>query len=374
MKRFALFLDGTWNEPDDRTNVSRLRDLTIDDGSEQLVRYIEGVGNRLTERIRGGAFGKGLARNLRDGYEWLVDNYEDGDHIFLFGFSRGAYTARTVAGMIARCGLLRSDATMTADEIFDRYRQGNEVMPIHKIEWKVRDGEELSAEDQRLWNESRRVDIEFLGVWDTVGALGVPFGRIRGLSRSTFSFHNTYPSTLYKGMYHAVAIDEHRKAFDATLWTGFQEQGEDFEPLNDDQRLEQRWFVGDHGDVGGGSTLAQIPLAWIQAKAKDHGLTFASDVDPASDTILAEHGDSFASFAFGIYRWLKLNQRHHREIGRDRRPTRSRRGWSHVINETIDPSVFEKWRKDGTYRPQNLEEWARKQGASPGDMIGEVST
>ena len=125
MKRLALFLDGTWNEPDDRTNVSRLRDLTIDDGNQQIVRYVEGVGNRWTERIRGGAFGRGLSRNLRDGYGWLADNFEDGDHIYLFGFSRGAYTARTVAGMIARCGLLRADATMTVDEIFDRYRRGS---------------------------------------------------------------------------------------------------------------------------------------------------------------------------------------------------------------------------------------------------------
>ncbi len=372
MKRLALFLDGTWNEPDDRTNVSRLRDLTLERDNEQLVRYIEGVGNRWSERIRGGAFGKGLARNIREGYEWLAANYEDGDHIFLFGFSRGAYTARTLAGMIARCGLLRKGATMQVDEIFDRYRRGSEATPIHQIEWKVRDGENLETADQRLWDQSRRVDIEFLGVWDTVGALGVPFGRIRGLSRSSFSFHNTYPSTLYKGMYHAVAIDEHRGAFDATLWTGFQEEGKEFKPLNDDQALEQRWFVGCHGDVGGGSRLAEIPLAWIQAKAKHHGLEFTSAFDPAADTVLAEPGDSFASFAFGIYRWLKFNKRHLREIGRDPRPTRSRPGRSHVINETIDASVFEKWHKDGSYRPENLDRWAGKQNANLADMSGDV--
>lgn len=374
MKRLALFLDGTWNEPDDQTNVWRLRELTIDDGNEQLVRYVEGVGNRWTERIRGGAFGRGLSRNLREGYEWLSGNFEEGDHIYLFGFSRGAYTARTVAGMIARCGLLRAGATMSVDEIFDRYRRGSEVTPIHELEWKVRDREDLSADDRRLWEQSRRVDIEFIGVWDTVGALGVPFGRIRGLSRSTFSFHNTYPSTLYKGMYHAVAIDEHRKAFDATLWTGFQEEGKPFEPLKDDQTLEQRWFVGCHGDVGGGSRLAQIPLAWIQQKAKDHGLRFTQDVDPPADTVLAQHGDSFKTFALGIYRWLKFNKRHLREIGREARRTGSRPGWSHVINETIDASVFEKWRKDGSYRPQNLDRWARRaHGAGPGDLTGDVA-
>lgn len=262
---------------------------------------------------------------------------------------------------------------MTVDDIFDRYRQGSDVTPIHQIEWRVRDGDEISPDDQRLWDNARRVDIEFIGVWDTVGALGVPFGRIRGLSRSTFAFHNTYPSTLYKGMYHAVAIDEHRASFDATLWTGFQEDGSEFTPLNDDQTLEQRWFIGCHGDVGGASRLARIPLAWLQAKAKDHGLRFTEDVDPPSDTVLEKPGDSFSTFAFGIYRWLKFNRRHMREIGRAARRTRSRPGLSHVINETIDASVFEKWRKDESYRPGNLDKWAGKKGASPGDMSGDVA-
>jgi len=372
MTRLAVFLDGTWNEPDDRTNVTKLWELTVDDAETQLTHYVEGVGNRLTERIRGGALGKGLSRNVREAYEWLVANHAEDDQIYLFGFSRGAYTARTLAGMIARCGLLLPGASMAVDEIFDRYRRGKEATPLHQLEWQVRDGATLSAEDQRLVVESRRVDIEFIGVWDTVGALGVPFGRIRGLSRSRFSFHNTYPSTLYKGMYHAVAVDEHRKAFDATLWTGFQAEGTDFDPLNDDQTLEQRWFVGDHGDVGGNSPLTEIPLAWIQEKANAHGLQFSEMVTPESDSILQEHGDSFASFAFGLYRILKLGRRHRREIGRPRRGTRSLPGWSHTINETIDGSVFEKWRKDESYRPRNLEEWAEAKGARPGEISGSV--
>jgi len=370
VNRLALFLDGTWNEPDDRTNVSKLFDLTSDDGATQRAHYVEGVGNRLTERLRGGALGKGLSRNVRDAYEWLVTNHAEGSQIFLFGFSRGAYTARTVAGMIAKCGLLLPGATMTVDEVFERYRMGKGATPLHELEWLVRDGATLSAADQRIFDQSRRVDIEFIGVWDTVGALGVPFGRIRGLSRSTFAFHNTYPSTLYKGMYHAVAIDEHRKAFDATLWTGFQAEGAQFEPLKDDQTLEQRWFIGDHGDVGGNSPLAQIPLAWIQEKAAAHGLEFIDTLAPPSDAVLTENGDSFASFGFGIYRWLKLNRRHYRPIGRQRRPTASRPGWSHTINETIDGSVFDRWRKDGAYRPRNLRDWASAGGASPADMSG----
>ena len=358
--RLAIFLDGTWNEPDDNTNVTRLKELTIDDGTHQRVKYVEGVGTKFTERIRGGAFGKGLSRNVREAYEWLVQHHRDGDEIYLFGFSRGAYTARTLAGMIARCGLLRPDASMSVVDIFERYREGKEATPLHRLEWKVRDGESLLADDQRLFDNSRRVDIEFIGVWDTVGALGVPFGRIRGWSRSSFSFHNTYPSTLYKNMYHAVAIDEHRKAFDATLWTGFQEEGKEFKPLKDDQTLEQRWFVGDHGDVGGSGSLALLPLRWIQENASARGLTFSGSLNVPADTILTEHGDSFATFAFGLYRIIKLNRRHRRQIGRPPRKTSSKAGLSHTINETIDSSVFERWNRDPTYRPRNLRKWARR--------------
>lgn len=372
MKRLALFLDGTWNEPDDNTNVTRLKALA-DESATQRVKYLEGVGTRFTERLRGGALGKGLSRNVRDGYEWLITNYESGDQVFLFGFSRGAYTARTLAGMIARCGLLRTEQHLSVKDIFARYRRGKDAIALHQLEWDERDGKPISPEDRRLLDNSRRIDIEFIGVWDTVGALGVPFGRIRGLSRRTFDFHNTYPSTLYKNMYHAVAIDEHRKAFDATLWTGFESEGADeFKPLKDDQTLEQRWFVGDHGDVGGSGSLALIPLAWIQQNAAAHGLAFTGEIDPPSDTILEPHGDSFADFGFGLYRFIKLNRRHRREIGRPPRATSSMAGRSHVLNETIDGSVFDKWRKDPSYRPQNLAGWAESHGAGPGDIHGPV--
>ncbi len=371
MKRLAVFLDGTWNEPDDRTNVTRLKELVVADDPDQLVEYWEGVGTKWTERIRGGAIGKGLSRNVRDAYRWLADHYEDGDLIFLFGFSRGAYTARSLAGLIAKCGLLHKDSSMTVREIFDRYRKGGDATPIHQLEFASRTGKPVSEEEQQLLDNSRRVDIEFIGVWDTVGALGVPFGRIRGWSRRTFSFHNTNPSTLYKNMYHAIAIDEHRKAFDATLWTGFEPKGvADHKMIKDDQTIEQRWFLGDHGDVGGSGRLATIPLAWIQENAAAHGLLFSETIKPESDSFRAKHGDSFATFAFGLYRVIKFNLRHRRRIGRPRRETKTKPGWSHVLNETIDGTVFERWQEDEEYRPKNLKKWAAKKGVDLATVSG----
>jgi hypothetical protein len=176
-------------------------------------------------------------------------------------------------------------------------------------------------------------------------------------------------------MYHAVAIDEHRKAFDATLWTGFQPSGGEFDPLKPDQTLEQRWFVGDHCNVGGGQrsdALAQIPLRWMLEKAESCGLTFKRKIEVASETALAPISDSFGDFAFGAYRLLRLNQRHYRQIGRPPRATLRRPGTSHVLNETIDASVFDRWRADPSYRPKNLAAWAKSAGVDPDAVHGDT--
>jgi uncharacterized protein (DUF2235 family) len=373
MKRIALFIDGTWNEPNDNTNVWRLKVLTSDrNGVEQVVHYQKGVGNRFGEWVRGGALGFGLSRNVIEAYRCLVDGYTDGDEVFLFGFSRGAFTARSLAGLIARCGLLRPDALMSADQVYDRYKRGKDAASLPQLAEDLAAGRSISADDQRLLDSSRTIEIKFIGVWDTVGALGVPFGAIRGLSRGTFTFHDTHPSALYKNMYHAVAIDEHRKAFDVTLWTASEQSGTDsFEPLDDDQTLEQRWFVGAHGDVGGNTRLARIPMAWIQDRAAACGLAFDDRVDIPEDALRDAPLDSFGKFAFGFYRIIGLNRRHYRVIGRPPRRDRTGAGRSRAIGEHIDASVFEKWRQDPGFRPKNLTAWAEANDLDPGALTGD---
>lgn len=119
-KRLAVFLDGTWNSVGTNTNVWRLRCLCADqdaDGVRQLRYYDQGVNG-----IFGGGWGKGLSENVKEAYDWLVDNYEDGDQIFIFGFSRGAYTARSLAGLIAICGLLRAGGALGVNQLYERYR------------------------------------------------------------------------------------------------------------------------------------------------------------------------------------------------------------------------------------------------------------
>jgi len=334
MKRLVIYFDGTWSLPIIKTNVHRLYEITADAddaGVRQVKEYWSGVGTRWMEVLRGGLLGFGTDRNICEAYDWLKDRYEDGDQIFILGFSRGAYSARSLAGMIARCGLLQRDATTTVDQIYRRY----------------------AAKNEQLVADSHRIPIHFLGVWDTVGALGVPWGNFPGVSRSTTLFHNTNPSSLYENMFQALAIDEHRAAFTPTLWTAGEEDAFVLQPH---QRLEQRWFIGSHTDVGGGldSDLARITLAWMWGRANECGLAFTRQIREESEDHRTRIWDSFATFVLGAYRVARINRRYYRPIGQ-------------ALNETIDPSVFRRWQEDDSYRQtaKNLGAWAHERGLDP---------
>src|SRR5258708_5036581 len=137
-KRIALFLDDTWNTVSDNTNIWRMRALCAEtsiDGAKQAIYYDHGVGTRFGEHFRGGMFGYGLDRNVQAAYRWLIETYSPGDDVFVFGFSRGAFTARSLTGLIARCGLLQPGAPLSLEEVYARYRQGGVVRPIYQLQW-----------------------------------------------------------------------------------------------------------------------------------------------------------------------------------------------------------------------------------------------
>jgi uncharacterized protein (DUF2235 family) len=381
VKRLALFLDGTWDSAKDNTNVWRSQLLIADtdaDGNAQEGYYETGVGTRWLERIPGGTLGKGIEEKVMNAYAWLMARYDEGDQISILGFSRGAFTARSLAGMIARCGLLRPGSPFPVGQIFERYHRGHDVPSLLDLLWKKTPPEKWTREDTWLVNESRRVDIDMIGVWDTVGALGIPFGSIPGLSRRTFRFLNTHPSTLYKHMYQALAIDENRGPYQATLWTAFRPDGEPQKDPYPGQAIEQRWFVGAHCNVGGGyrnDALAQLPLCWLLTKAEATGLRFKRKLQPPRDAYLDPVQDSYARFLFGVWRFLTLGRRHFRPIAADARRTmrteQAAPGWSWSLNETIDASVFERWRAVPVYRPKNLADWGTRHGLDPAAVHGE---
>jgi uncharacterized protein (DUF2235 family) len=283
-KRLVVFCDGTWNKEDQKsengqpcpTNVLRLFELTRaddGDGRPQIACYVRGVGNRWDERIIGGGFGYGISDNIKDAYRFLVSNYAPGDEIFLFGFSRGAFAIRSLAGMIYNVGILQREYLHLVDEAFKHYRSPDpKLHPSSQASIDFKSGYTYGKEE-----------IKFLGVWDTVGALGAPFGVVLGWVLNRFfptQFHDTKISPIILNAYHAASIDEKRWPFRPTRMeltplrkgeTANLRAAGDISKFN----YEETWFPGVHSDVGGGyedSSLSDCALKWMVDKAKTHGL------------------------------------------------------------------------------------------------------
>jgi len=330
-RRLALCFDGTWNTAEDRTNPYRIRNLiasTSTDGWRQLIYYDEGVGSHWHDWFSGGAFGRGLSQNIRDGYTRLARQYEDGDEVFIFGFSRGAYTARSLVGLIRKCGLLQLEPGMGEEALKER------VGEAYELYRQKHSSPDVEAAKRFRAQYSREIRVKFIGVWDTVGALGIPFPKIP-FSSEYYRFHDTGLSGIVENAYHALAIDEHRDVFAPTLWT----------TKPDHTAMEQRWFVGAHANVGGGYSrdpLATIALCWIQQKAAGCGLAMTRDVEVRADAHRAPVRDSFTEFMYGAYALSRLRQRHYRPIG-------------DTLNETVDESVLRRHAEDPNYRPPGRE-------------------
>lgn len=296
-RRLVLCCDGTWNKPDEirrgfvsPTNVAKLAlglAETDDHGAEQILYYQEGVGTRRLEHVLGGAFGYGLSSNVRDCYRFLVENYQPGDAIYLFGFSRGAYTARSTAGMIRNCGILRREHAGLVNQAFKLYRD--------RTNRKRPDGYEARIFRRAFSHDD--VPIHFIGVWDTVGALGIPVHI--PLWQGLWGFHDTQLSSYVRNAHQALAIDEQRRAFKPTPWTRPREVP--------GQTLEQVWFRGVHTDVGGGyhdPELSEITLLWMVERASACGLAaipgYFDRTGPPIAEALRETGAEIAPDALGV--------------------------------------------------------------------------
>jgi uncharacterized protein (DUF2235 family) len=290
MKRLVICCDGTWNTPDQKdrgvmrpSNVVKLARWVMPqdrNGVAQRVHYDRGVGTGdIVDRIFGGLFGVGLGHNVREAYDFLARNYDDGDQVFLFGFSRGAYTVRRTVGMVRKCQLLPKilgDEARTAaiEEAYDVY--------VRREDDKQGGADSEAAKAFRRKHGCRPIAIRCLGVWDTVGAYGI--GGVLGQLTSSLSkarFHDRLLSSIVEHAYQAVAIDEKRRLFEPTLF----EQGPT--GLKTGQVLEQSWFAGVHSNVGGGyedTGLSDITLYWMATRAEQCGLaldpTWANRVDP----------------------------------------------------------------------------------------------
>lgn len=269
MKRLVVCCDGTWNKPDNETitNVEKIArtvqsDPSVTGGAYQLVYYVSGVGagSYAADRLLGGAFGFGLFHNVIACYRFLAQNYEPGDEIFIIGFSRGAYTARSVAGMVGRVGLLTKVSLV------------EERLPaaVHLYQRTDMPGGAFGASvDEFKHDHCHPAKVNFLGVFDTVGALGVP-----GFMRHAPRFHDVQLSGQVLRARHALAVDETRLKFAPAFWEAPEEPPG---APTEDERVKQVWFEGAHSDVGGGyreTGLSDTSLLWMAREAHDAGLVF----------------------------------------------------------------------------------------------------
>lgn len=330
MKRIILCCDGTWNNEDsgdDFTNVARIAWAILPNDTRgkqpisQIVYYHSGVGTGdIVDKIAGGAVGMGLARAVRDSYSFLASNYCDGDEIFLLGFSRGAYTARSIGGLIGWAGLLHKRDMDHFAALWESYRLRSDP----------------GREDVRKYfpNRHQNVPVQCIGVWDTVGALGIP-GNLDQLFTKFYQFHDTTLGPHVRHAYHALALDERRVDFTPTLWTL---------PAGPaaGQTLEQMWFAGAHSNVGGGYDehgLSDITLAWMASKL---------------DKLLAIDFDQLAAKQDRRSLW-GLARLHNSFTGawqlrgsRDRKPSPG----NPATHEAIHPSVAVRLAKDAACEPR----------------------
>ncbi len=338
-KRLITCNDGTWNKPAEKdkqgneinTNVCYLYNAIEKkdkNGVEQRKFYDTGVGSgyQLLDQLAGGLTGEGIDRKIKNAYQFLVLNYEPGDEIYLFGFSRGAYTARSLAGFVRCCGILKPENMHFIDEAFRLYRDRNDY---------TKPESDLMRSFRKNFCFEDVTRIKFIGVWDTVGAMGIPLSAWQLYNSKKYNFHDAILSSTVDYAYQALAIDEHRKNFAPVLWelSGNQKDHGNIE-------VEQRWFAGVHSDVGGGYAeqgLSNRTLHWMVEKAKNTNLEFKDISECHPEGILEDAHNSYT----GLF---KLGGKALREICNEKS----------ARTEVIDESVFDRIRHRSDYRPKNI--------------------
>lgn len=337
MSNIVICSDGTWNRPEEDlekdfpTNVLKLSRAIKPSANnvKQHVFYDWGLGS-YHNAASAGATGSGIHKNIMDGYRYIVQNYTKNDDIYLFGFSRGAYTARAISGLINNCGILKRE---NAQLIIKAWK-------IYKNTSKKNHPNGASAVQFRkdYCHASRKV--HFIGVWDTVGALGIPFSMM-GLFDRTDEFYDTKMGPNITYARHALSIDEQRKDFEPTIW----------QPRNEVD-LKQVWFSGVHTDVGGsyppdkrtGFRSSDTPLKWMLDEANKAGLKLETHI---RNELTDGSKGSIHKSRKHVYR---LKSPLHRSLVFKNTPT------------IIHPSVKSRYETDSGYRPPKLKALVEQYG------------
>ncbi len=397
MKRIAIFCDGTWNSLDAEaaTNVGRLAYMTTPrgtDGTAQKTFYLSGVGtgrglsgvSRWVDRVAGGALGWGLDENILDAYRYLARAYVPGDELYVFGFSRGAYTARSLVGLIRSAGLAPPEHLDRLPEAMERYRRRDD--PITKpsneasYPWRAAFSPYVATSaDELAWRrrhdkgsaDAIQLRVAYVGIWDTVGALGVPgHWTTAPLLNRRLQFHDTDLPSMVRSARHAVALDERRRTFVPTLWTNTDRLNREALglPLSADLSgtcretllYRQEWYPGDHGGVGGGERagLSAYARGWIAEGAEKAGLAF----QPGALQAIRRERNVMEPLVAQVPRLSATALLRASAADRD--------GPDNPLD--VAPAVFDRLRADKGYRPKSLARvWGAISGkARSGDICG----
>ncbi len=353
MKQLIVCSDGTWQKITSPypTNVVKITQAILApkvsgngyNPDNLLVFYGEGIGTgNWIDRIFGGLFGWGMDRNIQDAYRFLCLNYTPGDRIYLFGFSRGAYTVRSLGGLIRAIGILPRQGVRKIPQAYKVYQDAKgkyaekselirESVKVRELDQVINFRQQMIAEFGTDYQEI--VEITLLGCWDTVGALGIPRiawipSFIDRMLNQKYQFHNTKLSSTIKYAFHAVSIDEHRQTFAQTP----------MKPAQSGQ-LTEVWFAGGHGAVGGGkrehSPLSNQALLWMieEVEKLNLGLTFdRQKIEDGLKTDVTIHPNDESKLPF--FQGLR----------------------SIPAEAVLHHSVYQRWRACAWYRPQNLVE------------------
>lgn len=354
MKKIIVCCDGTWNKPGikDRgtivkTNVQKMYEA-INCGTQEIPQvkyYGQGVGTgfSLRDHFLGGSAGIGIDRNIIDAYKFIMWNYDANDEIYLFGFSRGAYTVRSLAGFIRNCGIMKPDYLHLVSEAYHLYRDRTAL--THP------ESDLMIGFKKKYGIDKQETLIKFLGVWDTVGALGIPL-KWFDLLNQKYQFHDVKISSQIRYAYHALSVDEKREVFTPTLW----EISSTARSLPDPQVSEQVWFPGVHSNIGGGYKdcgLSDQTLKWMIEKAQETHLQFdqqyISNLRPEST---AELRNSVT----GIYKLMKkINRQINTGLANRTDPeTGEKKTVPAERNEHIHYSCFERKFVNAKYQPINI--------------------
>ncbi len=290
-KNIVVLSDGTSKDGGQGhdSNVYKLFKMLENRSARQVVFYDRGVGTG-RRKLSGTVLGRGISQNILECYEFIFDEFESRDSIFLFGFSRGATTVRSLSGFLHLFGVLPKSRPELIPRAYKIYRKRGTA------EARKRRADEFLARHRTMW-----ANVTVLGVWDTVAALGVPIRAIdvvlEKLPWFRHRFHDLRLSKSVEHGYHALAIDDERRVFHPVLWD---------QEIEARQTMRQVWFPGMHSDVGGGyreTKLSDITLEWMIARATSHGLLIwpGSEVASSPDANGKMH-DSRSSFIGRRYR------------------------------------------------------------------------